>query len=219
LIGREANGNAEVEDNVAEIEKAIQQGKHVVGSMLGYSNQNSPVDGKILLPELVEDTVSLLSRQFLSGITLDLQLDRDSPAIAVPRARLEQILLNLIVNAAEAMEGPGHLRIQVRSSEAAEGYQIRPPRPASKYVELVVADTGCGIAPDILLRVFDPFFTTKVSGASRGTGLGLSMVYTMAEQERLGIGVDTAPGKGAAFRIAIPVGPSTKEFVARVTTL
>jgi len=206
LIGRETEGNQEVQENVAEVEGAVQQGKHIVASMLGYSNENTPTNGSLFLPDLVEDTVGLLSRQFLSGITLDLELDRDSPAVSVPRARLEQILLNLIVNAAEAMDGRGHLRIQVRSLSAPETYQIRAPRDAPRYVELLVADSGSGITPEILSRIFDPFFTTKVRGANRGTGLGLSMVYTMAEQDGLGIGVETSAGKGATFRIAIPVG-------------
>jgi signal transduction histidine kinase len=79
------------------------------------------------------------------------------------------------------------------------------PRPAAAYVELVVADTGPGIPPEILNRIFEPFFTTKLSGATRGTGLGLSVVYAMAQPEGLGIRVDTAPGRGTSFHIIVPV--------------
>ncbi|HZR16945.1 MAG TPA: ATP-binding protein [Verrucomicrobiae bacterium] len=209
LIGREVKGNPDVEENVQEVEKAVQQGKHIVGSMLGFSSDQNKGRTALFVPDLVEDTVGLLSRQFLSGITLDLQLDRESPAVQLPRAGLEQILLNLIVNAAEAMQGHGHLRIQVR--EVASGTSsgsVRAPRPAPTYVELTVADTGCGIPPEIVPRIFDPFFTTKADRANRGTGLGLSMIYTMAEQDGLGVEVQSAVGQGATFRILIPVDPA-----------
>jgi signal transduction histidine kinase len=208
LIGREVQDNSEVEENVQEVEKAVQQGKHIVASMLGFGNdQNKSRTSALFVPDLVEDTVGLLSRQFLSGITLDLQLDRESPAVRLPRSSLEQILLNLIVNAAEAMLGHGHLRIQVREvrSQAPRAYGVRAPRPAPAYVELVVADTGCGIPSEILPRIFDPFFTTKAGATNRGTGLGLSMIYTMAEQDGMGIEVESAAGQGATFRILIPV--------------
>jgi signal transduction histidine kinase len=82
---------------------------------------------------------------------------------------------------------------------------VRAPRPAPAYVELVVADTGCGIPSEILPRIFDPFFTTKAGATNRGTGLGLSMIYTMAEQDGMGIEVESAAGQGATFRILIPV--------------
>lgn len=208
LIGRETKGNADIEENVGEVERAVQQGKHIVASMLGFSNDRKAESGAgLFLPDLVEDTVGLLSRQFLSGITLDLELDRESPAVNLPRARLEQILLNLIVNAAEAMEGKGHLRIQVRRQPVGP-CQLRAPRAAPGYLELVVADTGCGISPEILPHIFDPFFTTKAGANARGTGLGLSMIYAMAEQDGLGIGLESSPGQGATFRIVIPVdGP------------
>lgn len=205
LVGREVRGQPELEENVAEIEKAVHQGKTVVRSMLGYSRSDSSNNGRVCVPELVENIVSLLSKQFLGGLVLNLQLDRDTPLVQTPQARLEQILLNLIVNAAEAMDGKGDLRIEVRPRENPGQDLVRLPRAAKMYVELVVADAGPGIGPDILPRIFEPFFTTKLRGTTRGTGLGLSMVYTMAEQDKLGVGVSTTIGHGTAFRILIPV--------------
>jgi signal transduction histidine kinase len=205
LIAREVPGNAEVSENVAAIEQAVQQGKHVVRSMLGYSREapddGSPQDGI----EVVEETVALLSKEFLSGIQLTLEFDRQTPRVSVSRGRLEQILLNLLVNAAEAMAGQGKLTISVGAVTAASnGTCVLRPKPAERYIQLTVADSGGGIPPEILPRIFEPFFTTKVSGTNRGTGLGLSMVYTIAEQEGLGLGVETS-GKGTAFRVVIPV--------------
>jgi signal transduction histidine kinase len=208
LIAREAGSNAEIKENVAELEKAVEQGKGVVRSMLGYSRESSANNGAVSLPDIVEDTVGLLSREFLSGITLNLELDRDMPAVEVNRGKVEQILLNLIVNASEAMKGRGTLHISLRAAMDGKQLFVLQPRHGDTYVELVVADSGPGIDGEVLPHIFEPFFTTKNLGPSRGTGLGLSMVYTMAESEGLGIKVQTIPGKGTSFHIIIPAKPA-----------
>lgn len=205
LIAREVPANSEVSENVAAIEQAVLQGKHVVRSMLGYSREapddRSPQD----VIEVVEETVALLSKEFLSGIQLTLEFDRQTPRVPIGRGRLEQILLNLLVNAAEAMKGCGKLTITVGTRQAASnGTFVLRPKPAPQHIELTVTDSGSGMDPQIAPRIFEPFFTTKVTGTQRGTGLGLSMVYTIAEQEGLGLGVQTEPGKGTMFRVVIP---------------
>jgi signal transduction histidine kinase len=205
LIAREVPANSEVAENTREIEHAVQQGKSVVRSMLGYSREateNTPVS----IAQLVEDTVGLLSRQFLSGITLKLELDRDLPPVPGARGRIEQIMLNLIVNAAEAMDGKGELHIVVRRGLPPSGFVLRP-RAADDYISIVVSDSGPGISADVLPRIFEPFFTTKTVGATRGTGLGLSMVHTMCEQDGFGIAVNTKLREGTAFFIVVPLAP------------
>jgi signal transduction histidine kinase len=205
LTGESAKGNTDIEENVAEVEQAVQQGKKVVRSMLGYSRDDADEGGPFALPELVEDTVALLSKQFLSGIALTLELDRDTSLVRGSRSRLEQILLNLIVNAAEAMGGTGSLRISVRGAAAQPDRLVLRAKESPSYVELDVADSGPGIAPEILPRIFEPFFTTKHRGVVRGTGLGLSTVHSIAEQDGLGLAVETEPGRGTRFRVFIPV--------------
>ena len=205
LTGESAKGNADIAENVAEVEQAVQQGKKVVRSMLGYSRDDADEAGPFALPELVEDTVVLLSKQFLSGIALTLELDRDTSLVRGSRSRLEQILLNLIVNAAEAMGGAGSLRISVRGAGTQAEQLVLRARESASYVELDVVDSGPGIAPEILPRIFEPFFTTKHRGVVRGTGLGLSTVYSIAEQDGLGLSVETEPGRGTRFRLFIPV--------------
>lgn len=205
LTGTAAKDSPDIQENVNEVEQAVQQGKKLVRSMLGYSREEAGEQGPFGLPELVEDTVALLSKQFLSGIALTLELDRDTSLIRGSRNRLEQILLNLIVNAAEAMEDGGTLRICVRQINALPDRLVLRPKDAGAYLELGVADSGPGIAPEILPRIFEPFYTTKHRGVTRGTGLGLSTVYTTSEQDQLGIAVETKPGAGTRFSIFIPV--------------
>jgi signal transduction histidine kinase/DNA-binding beta-propeller fold protein YncE len=206
LIGRETKTNPDIQENVADIEQAVMQGKHVVGSMLGYARTEDETAGPTDVSTVVEDTVSLLSKEFLSGIALTLELDRDAPMVSVGRGRLEQVLLNLIVNASEAMQGHGKLRIALhpRPTLPVKTYALRP-NPAAQYLELAVVDSGPGIAPEIQPRLFEPFFTTKRAGAKAGTGLGLSLVFTIAQQDGLGLSVESEPNKGAAFTIVIPI--------------
>jgi signal transduction histidine kinase len=213
LIGREVPESAEVREHVSIIEQAVLQGKHVARSMLGYSREthDDPTVAGQDVSEIVEETVALLSKEFLSGIELSLELAPHAPLVQVSRGRLEQILLNFLVNAAEAMKGQGKLKIAVGLSRIEmNGACVLRPKPAAQHVELIVADSGPGIDPHIMPRIFDPFFTTKTSGAQRGTGLGLSMVYTIAEQDGLGLGVETEPDQGTRFRLLLPVAENPK---------
>ena len=210
LTGEAAKGDVDIQENVGEVDHAVQQGKKLVRSMLGYSREEVGEQTPFGVPELVDDTVALLSKQFLSGIVLTLELDRDMSLVRGSRSRLEQILLNLIVNATEAMEEAGALRIQARQIERLPEMLMLRPHAAPVYLELSVEDSGPGIAPDVLPRIFEPFFTTKHRGAIRGTGLGLSTVYAMAEQDGLGIAVEGKLGTGARFSVFIPVAAEVR---------
>jgi signal transduction histidine kinase len=205
LTTREAGSNPDVKENSQVIEEAVRQGKDVVKSMLGYSRKNESGPQWVTIAELVEDLVPLLSKQFLSGITLKLELGYDLPRVKTVPQRLEQILLNLIVNASEALEGQGRLTIRTQLAKIIpERMALRSPG-AGDFVRVSVIDNGPGIPVEIEDRIFEPFFSTKNTGANRGTGLGLSIVYTIAEEEGYGIDVENSPGQGAAFHIYVPV--------------
>jgi signal transduction histidine kinase len=209
LIGRQTAGDADIQEHVADIEQAVLQGKSVVSSLLGYArdrtDDNEPAD----VSAAVEDAVSLLSREFLSGIALTLELEPDAPKVKVGRGPLDQILLNLLVNASEAMQGEGRLEIVVRARAvfAPRNYVLRPGA-ASEFVELTVKDSGPGIAPELMDRLFEPFFTTKRSGSKPGTGLGLSLVYAIAKNGELGLSVQSDASKGATFSLVMPAARS-----------
>ena len=217
LIGRETKGNTAVQENVDDIEQAVLQGKSVVSSMLGYARNEVEMAGPTDVKRVVEDTVSLLSKEFLSGITLTLELDSDLPKVKVSRGRLEQVLLNLVVNASEAMQGCGKLKITLhrRDIMSLKLYALRPTA-TKNYLEIAIFDSGPGITPENQLRLFEPFFTTKRSGTKPGTGLGLSLVYAIAQQEGLGLSVESAPEQGATFTIVVPVPPDGPPLTQQV---
>jgi two-component system cell cycle sensor histidine kinase/response regulator CckA len=155
---------------------------------------------------VVETTVSLLSKEFLSGIRLTLELSAEAESVTTHPGLFEQILLNLVINASEAMQGRGRLTISTHlRSNARDGYLVLRPKPAPRYVALSVSDSGPGISPAIMERIFEPFFTTKRSSSTPGTGLGLSQVYSIAEQGGLGLSAESTPGAGATFSVWIPV--------------
>ncbi len=207
FLKRGVRSQPELAEENEAIDRAVSQGRQVVESMLGYSRSDSSNAPSLINPcEVVEDSVGLLGQQFLSGIRLTMELDRRSPQVVASKGKLEQILLNLIVNASEAMGGQGKLTIMVRERISSEiQASVLPPAEAARYVELRVQDDGPGIAPEVCARIFEPFFTTKNRGARQGTGLGLSTIYTIAEQEGYGIDLESAPGRGACFRIWLPV--------------
>lgn len=202
LAAEETKPKGAAKENMDAVESAVAQGEMIVQSMLGYSRAGAELDKEYSVAAALSETVAMLGKKFLSGIVLKLEVEPNLPPVQGARGRLEQMLLNLVVNAAEAMKGQGTLALTARLVDSCPACVLQP-RPAENFVEVTVSDSGPGISPDILPRIFEPFFTTKNAGATPGTGLGLSTVYTMAEQDGLGLGVDT--GKGTTFRIAIPV--------------
>jgi two-component system NtrC family sensor kinase len=119
------------------------------------------------------------------------ELDPLLPQVTGVRSQLVQVIMNIMINAVQAMDEKGTIRIATRSN------------PARDSVEVTIADTGRGIAPDQIDRIFDPFFTTKESG--RGTGLGLSIAYGIVTTHRGTISVQSEPGNGSTFTIRFPI--------------
>ena len=210
LTRRENQADPDIQENATVVEQAVSQGKLVVKSMLGYSRDEDAEIRRCSLAELVEDAVPMLSQQFLSGITLTLELDCQAPLVSGSRARIQQILLNLIVNASEAMDKQGRLQLGVRAAHPPQNPLALRPAPAAEYVELSVTDDGPGIPEAIRDRIFEPFFSTKAAGTTRGTGLGLSLVYTIAQQHGYGIQVESEPHSGSTFRILFPAATDTE---------
>jgi signal transduction histidine kinase len=211
FLRRGTRGDAESEEETQAIAKAVAQGRQVVEGMLGYSRSpEASARKEFNLCDLVEDTVGLLGQQFLSGIRLTLELDRTVPDLYAAPGKIEQILLNLIINASDAMSGQGKLLIRVWQTGADRiNARVRPPAKGPLRLQVLeVSDNGSGIPPDLLGRIFEPFFTTKSFSARRGTGLGLSTIYTIAEHEGYGLDVESAVGDGTTFKVFLPVTPA-----------
>jgi signal transduction histidine kinase/WD40 repeat protein len=211
FLKRGTKGDPGLEDETGAIYQAVRQGRQVVEGMLGYSRGTPSTEPEqFALCDLVEDAIGLLGHQFLSGIRLTLELDRSARPIHAIKGKVEQILLNLIINASDAMNGKGKLEIKVRIVQPGEipTRVLAPTAGSPSFQTLEVQDNGPGIPADITDRIFEPFFTTKDVGAKQGTGLGLSTVYTIAEHEGYGLDVESHAGKGACFRVLIPAPPA-----------
>jgi signal transduction histidine kinase/DNA-binding response OmpR family regulator len=160
--------------------------------------QASVVDLKEIMPDLLE----LLRRTLGERIEIRAKADDGVWPVHVDRSQLESALVNLSVNARDAMPDGGRLTIDMRNQSAAECSAAQPGGIEGDCVAIAVADTGTGMPPDVLQRVFEPFFTTKESG--KGTGLGLSMVYGFVQQSGGHIEIDSEPGEGTTIRMFLP---------------
>ena len=158
------------------------------------------------LVAVLEETRSLLARTLGEQIAQQWELGEAQPVVAGEAAAIEQIVLNLALNARDAMPDGGALivRLEVVAINATTRPQARP----GEYARLSVIDHGCGIAPENLPRIFEPFFTTKSPGA--GTGLGLAVVYAIVEKLGGWIEVGSAPGEGATFRVYLPISATAR---------
>ncbi len=200
----------ELHECLRRIEKASERAADLCRQMLAYSGKGHFVVRPIHLPTLVREISDLMKVSMRAGVRLHRELAQDTPMIDGDVAQLQQVVLNLITNANEAMGEEGgeiHLRIErVWLSEEdiqrmREFCPIDAELPSGEYVLLQVRDTGCGMDEHTRSRLFEPFFTTKFTGR----GLGMSAVLGIVRSHRGLLWIDTAPGKGTSFSIYFPV--------------
>ena len=188
---------------IEQIRRSGQQAAALTGQLLAFGRKQvlRPVD--LDLNRVVDDIQKMLRRLIGEDIDLVVQLAPDLKPVRADPSQLEQVIVNLVVNARDAMPGGGRLTIRTGNVnvEARNGAGM-PRLEVGAYAALTVEDTGEGIAPGILDRVFEPFFTTKPLG--RGTGLGLSTVYGVVKQSGGDVQVHSAPKQGARFTVLLP---------------
>ncbi len=198
--------------DIQEVIAAANRAKRLTGQLLAFS-RNSPMKiTRVQLNQEIERDRRMLTRLLGEGITVELALDETLPDILADTGHIEQVLLNLAVNARDAMPDGGTLVLQTSCvTLAANDDRLHPEASPGDYVCWSISDTGCGIPPHIQTKVFDPFFTTKPK--DRGTGLGLSTVYGIVRQLNGWILVDSEPGQGTTFAVYFPVAKevSTKQ--------
>jgi signal transduction histidine kinase/sugar lactone lactonase YvrE len=187
------------------IKTVVQQGAGIVEAMLGFSRNSDQQTDVSDVNTIVDDTLKLLGDRFLREVEVKFQRGGDLPQIAVARDFVQQVLLNFIFNAAEAMTDRKQITLATRLVPSPPAGIILSPAQSGSCIAITVKDSGSGIAPENLTRIFEPFFTTKAMSARRGTGLGLSMVYELARKLDAGLAVETVVGDGSTFTIFLPV--------------
>ena len=180
----------------SEILQCIAGAKRISSTLRGlvnYARPSPPVLSRISLARLVADTISFLENQpMLRGKLLKIDVPTDLPLIRADANQLSQVLMNLLLNAAEATQEAGHITVSASKLAYVESLEIR------------VSDTGCGMAPEVLAHVLEPFYTTK---RGRGTGLGLSISHAYVRSHGGDMRVDSVLGRGTTVTFTLPLRP------------
>ncbi len=202
LIARHPQGDQSFQD-IMHIKQNANRAANLVRQLLAFSKQQTLQPRVLNVADTISDLSTLLHQ--LVGVNIDLRVayGRELGLIKVDKGQFEQVIINLVVNARDAMVGEGALIINAATKTYNKNERIHDETiPAGTYVVVEVMDTGCGIDKEILPRIFDPFFSTKELG--QGTGLGLSMVYGIIKQTGGYIFVDSEVGQGTKFSVIIP---------------
>jgi two-component system, cell cycle sensor histidine kinase and response regulator CckA len=209
LLRRDMRPGERGERRVDEIQKAAERAAALTRQLLAFSRKQV-LDPKVLsLETVVSDLQSMLRRLIREDVRLNVSAAEGLWRIRADRSQVEQVLLNLSVNARDAMPEGGTLTIGVTNAQLDVGGPAHLALPPGRYVKLTVADTGCGMDAETLSHVFEPFFTTKEKGA--GTGLGLATVYGIVQQSGGAVDVASAPQTGSTFTVYLPAVDSPLE--------
>jgi PAS domain S-box-containing protein len=194
MLSKQMRGDARLGPVLEKITQQSFRASEIANGLLNFSRTSTTEFRETNLNQVIRDTLSLLEHQFKTAqILVDVDLAESLPTIQGNPGKLQQVFLNLLLNAKDAMPGGGRLRVATL---------------VNGHVEAVVADSGSGIAPEHLKRIYDPFFTTKTMpkpGERRGTGLGLSVSYGIIQEHAGKIHVESAIGAGTTFHLEFPL--------------
>jgi hypothetical protein len=199
MLAKQVSGDEQKTKLLEKIAKQTFRASEIVNSLLNFSRTGAADFVDVDLNRVVNETFVLLEHQFQkSGVQVRLSLGTNIPPVRGNFGKLQQVFLNLFLNARDAMPEGGKLMARIWSEAG--------------FVHVEVADTGHGIAPEHLARIYDPFFTTK--GTRKGTGLGLSVSYGIVQEHNGIIEVDSSPGSGTRFRLEFPTTASKPRAAA-----
>ena len=205
LLQSDVADNPDAAQKVDKILQASERSADLTRQMLAFSRRQSLLPKLVDINHLVADTMCLLSWALGEAITVDVQTAPDAGTVFVDGQQLGTALMNIAINARDAMPNGGTLTIATRNATLDPGHPaIQPDTVGGTYAVIEITDTGCGMPPEVLNRIFEPFFTTKA--ADKGTGLGLSMVYGFIKQSGGHISAYSEVGRGTTFRLYLPVG-------------
>ena len=189
--------------DVAEIRGAGQRAAGLTRQLLAFSRRQVLCPTTVDVNEVILGMAGMLQQLLGEDIQVVTNLDASAQNIEIDRSQLEQVIMNLAINARDAMEHGGRLDFHTSNMHVSEVSRL--PVSSGRYVVVTVSDTGCGMDPLVQAQVFEPFFTTKPPG--KGTGLGLSTVYGIVQQSGGAITLQSQVGTGTTFRIYLPVSP------------
>lgn len=203
MLARDVAGNDRAAGRAEQALAAVARGAKLASQLLAFGRRQ-PLEPRVIQPgRLMAEMDEMLRRTLGEAIDVRVIVPLDLWNICVDRAQLESALLNLAINARDAMDGPGRLTIEMANGRLDQAdAEAAGDVAAGDYVTLAVTDTGCGMAPGVVARIFEPFFSTKPEG--RGTGLGLSMVYGFVKQSGGHVAVCSEPGQGTTIRLYLP---------------
>jgi two-component system cell cycle sensor histidine kinase/response regulator CckA len=200
----------DLQDKFLKIRAQADRASGLTRQLLAFARRQTLQPCNTNLNELSKETISLLRNVIGERIEIQLQLADDLNVIWADPGQVEQVLMNLSLNARDAMPDGGRLIVETKNVIVDDDYQrLHPYAVAGNYVLLRVVDNGIGMDSDTMTHIFEPFFTTKETG--RGTGLGLATVYGIVKQHKGFVDVDSAPGQGTAFRVYLPLGNGPAE--------
>jgi PAS domain S-box-containing protein len=204
LLVHEQNVSPGVAKSARQITQAAERAARLTRQLLTFSRRQVIQPRRLEMNELVSNLTMMLGRILGEDIALQLNYLPEKVFVLADSSMIEQVLLNLAVNARDAMPRGGHLAIRISVVNIGAAHLVYHPEASiGKFVCLSAIDNGCGIAPENLRRIFEPFFTTKEVG--KGTGLGLATVYGVVKQHQGWIEVESELGKGATFRVYLPL--------------
>ena len=187
----DSKGITELQDSLKEVLHQVDRCREITQNLLDFARRKEPVFQEVNVNKLIDDLSRLVEKEaILHQIEIRRDFQRDLPLVQTDAPSLRQVVLNLLTNATHAVQKDGQIRIATKSSQ-------------NGSVDIIVADTGCGIPKDHLTKIFDPFFTTKPEG--KGTGLGLSICHGIVDKLGGRISVSSEVGKGATFVVTLPV--------------
>jgi two-component system, cell cycle sensor histidine kinase and response regulator CckA len=192
-----------VRRSLIEVEKAGNRGAVLTKKLLAFSRRQHLDRHVIDLNKAIDEMLSLMERVIGANITVTFRKDEALPPVFADPAQIEQVVMNMTLNARDAMPAGGRLAIETRVVDLDEYYARQyPDCKPGRYSQIIVSDTGIGIEPEAMDRIFEPFYTTK--DVDKGTGLGLAMAYGIVKQHGGHINVYSEPGRGTTFKIFLP---------------
>ncbi|MBN2125170.1 MAG: PAS domain S-box protein, partial [Deltaproteobacteria bacterium] len=205
LLKGKSKGLQQVED-LKTIEKHTRNCKRIVEALLNFARRTETKRAAVDINRTIREVLTIMRHQLeMEGLRIETSLDEGLPPVQGDGEKLKQVLMNLILNARQAITGPGEIAVSSRHLASEQKAVIR------------IHDTGIGIAPEVIHKVFDPFFTTKPTG--QGTGLGLSLSYGIVKEHGGDLLVASDPGRGSTFSIVLSLGSSQQDRKAPLAGL